>query len=169
LRRRTVIAAAADYFYTNPLKGSAVSLALNTFPFDRKHGETSLERCMDLVRDGWTLLIYPEGTRSTDGSIGRFKRGVGTLAAALGVPVVPVYIDGASTLMSKGRSLPHRASIAVRFGAPRRYRHNDDPTAIADDLRGRVHTLAGGATPKLAGVRRPRPVQHEFVPSPDSN
>jgi 1-acyl-sn-glycerol-3-phosphate acyltransferase len=169
VRRRTVVAAAADYFYTNPLKGSAVSLALNTFPFDRKDGEASLERCMELVRDGWTLLIYPEGTRSTDGSIGRFKRGVGTLAAALGVPVVPVYIEGASTLMSKGRSLPHRASINVRFGAPRRFRHDDDPIAIANDLRDRVYALARGGPTSPAPARSPRPLQHEFLPSPDSN
>jgi long-chain acyl-CoA synthetase len=142
-RRRVAVAAAADYFYSNPLKGSAVSLALNTFPFDRSDGDASLARCEALVRDGWSLLIYPEGTRSPDGSLGRFKRGVGTLAAHLGVPVVPVRLEGAASIMPKGRSIPRRADVRVVFGRPRRYRRSDDPVAIANDLHDRVEALGG--------------------------
>jgi long-chain acyl-CoA synthetase len=147
-RRRLTVAAAADYFYRSKAKASFVSLLLNTFPFDRKQrdGDKSLARCEQAVRDGWSLLIYPEGTRSTSGEIGRFKRGAGMLAARLGAPVVPVYIDGASSLMPKGRSIPRRTKIAVRFGEPARYSADTDAIDIANDLRERVVSLANGAS-----------------------
>jgi long-chain acyl-CoA synthetase len=141
VRRRLTVAAAADYFYRSKAKASFVSLLLNTFPFDREHGDESLARCEQAIRDGWSLLIYPEGTRSVDGEIGRFKRGAGIVASRLGVPVVPVHIDGASKIMPKGRSIPRRADVTVRFGEAVEYERGADPIAIANEMRGRVVAL----------------------------
>jgi 1-acyl-sn-glycerol-3-phosphate acyltransferase len=70
LRKRTVVAAAADYFYRNRITAWFVSLIFNTTPIDRKGGSglakngSHLDRLLD---QGWSLLLYPEGTRSRDG------------------------------------------------------------------------------------------------------
>jgi long-chain acyl-CoA synthetase len=140
-RRRLTVAAAADYFYTSKAKASFVSLLLNTFPFDRERGEESLARCERALRDGWSLLIYPEGTRSTTGEIGRFKRGCGLLAARTGLPVVPVHIDGAGRIMPKGSRIPRRTDVTLRFGEPVAFAPNADAIAIANDLHDRVVKL----------------------------
>jgi 1-acyl-sn-glycerol-3-phosphate acyltransferase len=141
VRHRVTVAAAADYFYTNPLKGSAVSMALNTFPFDRERGAGSLELARKAIDDGWSLLIFPEGTRSRDGEIGMFRKGVGALATSLPVPVVPVHLDGAHRLMAKGRSLPRRTAVGVRFGEPVAYAPGNDAIVVANDLQRRVAAL----------------------------
>jgi 1-acyl-sn-glycerol-3-phosphate acyltransferase len=141
-RRRLTVAAAADYFYRSKAKASFVSLLLNTFPFDRERGEESLALCERSLRDGWSLLIFPEGTRSTTGEVGRFKRGVGLLAARTGAPVVALHIEGASELMPKGRSIPRRTDVMVRIGAPLAFGRGEDAAVIADELRGRVIALA---------------------------
>src|ERR1044071_7581811 len=71
-RRRTVVAAAADHFYQHRSVASGVSLLFNTVPVSRSGGGAdALEHIQELVGDGWNLLIYAEGTRSRDGSIGR--------------------------------------------------------------------------------------------------
>ncbi len=140
-RRQLTVAAAADYFYTSKAKASFVSLLLNTFPFDRERGDESLARCEQALRDGWSLLIYPEGTRSTTGEIGRFKRGCGMLAARTGRPVVPVHIDGAGRIMAKGRSIPRRADVTVSFGDPVAFPPTADPIEIANTLQKRVVEL----------------------------
>jgi 1-acyl-sn-glycerol-3-phosphate acyltransferase len=89
------------------------------------------------------VLLFPEGTRSTDGSIGRFKRGVGVLAAETGAPVVPIAIEGARALMAKGRCVPRRARVRVTFGAPVTYTCVENPIEIANDVRARVVGLLG--------------------------
>lgn len=141
LRRKVTVAAAQDYFYSKCLRAFVVSLFLNTFPFDRHDGARSLEQCEAEIQQGWSLLIYPEGTRSTDGSIGRFKKGVAALAKRLNVPVVPVYIEGCSQILPKGCSHPQKTDIRVRFGAPVRYDNAASLAAIATDMRRRVVEL----------------------------
>src|SRR5947209_1983661 len=63
VRERTVVAAAQDYFYRRPQLGRLLSLYLNTFPFSRTGGaQAVLHASSQLLRSGWNLLIYPEGT-----------------------------------------------------------------------------------------------------------
>lgn len=142
VRRQVTVAAAKDYFYGNPLKGAGVSLLLNTFPFDRHDGQAALGTSADVIRDGWSLLLYPEGTRSQNGELQRFKRGVGELTLRTGATVVPVHIGGAHNLMSKGACFPHRTPVTVRIGAPVRYTASYDAISIANDLHQRVAALA---------------------------
>jgi 1-acyl-sn-glycerol-3-phosphate acyltransferase len=144
VRRRVTVAAAKDYFYGNAIKGAATSLLLNTFPFDRGEGaQASLGATAALIREGWSVLLFPEGTRSTDGSIGRFKRGVGALAADTGAPVVPIALEGARDLMAKGRCIPKRSHVRVTFGEPAAYTCTENPIEIANDVRARVVALIG--------------------------
>jgi 1-acyl-sn-glycerol-3-phosphate acyltransferase len=76
LRKRTVVAAAADYFYRNRLLASVVSLIFNTTPIDRNGGGMSKDgsHLDKLLDQGWNLLLYPEGTRSRSGVPGRIRR-----------------------------------------------------------------------------------------------
>ena len=81
VRERTVVGAAADYWYRRPWLGRAVGLWLNTFPFSRTGGaQEVLHRSGELLRSGWSLLVYPEGTRSVDGRLQEFLPGIGHLA-----------------------------------------------------------------------------------------
>jgi long-chain acyl-CoA synthetase len=118
-RARIAVAAAADYFYQNRPLGIAASLLLNTFPFSREHAvRTSLAYCAELIDAGWSILLYPEGTRSTSGQLQPFRSGIGLLARELGLPVVPVAVRGTHAVLPKGRSLPRRGPVSVRFGPP---------------------------------------------------
>lgn len=118
IRRRLCIAAAADYFFSNRLLAGWLSLSINAFAFSREGSiRGSLDHCGELVDNGWSLLIYPEGTRSPDGSLLPFKPGIGYLATELGIPVVPVAISGGHRILPKGAYWPLRSPVRVRFGA----------------------------------------------------
>ena len=133
LRRRTAVAAADDYFYRGRWRGGAATAVLNTFPFARSGSvRPSLEYCAELVERGWSVLIYPEGTRSPDGRLQEFERGIGVLAMRLGVPVVPVAIWGTHEVLPKGQRLPRRGAVRVRFGAPITVPRDALPAAVSE-------------------------------------
>jgi 1-acyl-sn-glycerol-3-phosphate acyltransferase len=69
---------------------------------------------------GPCVIVFPEGTRSRDGRTGDFHRGAARLAAAAGVPLVPVGLSGTGMLLPPGGSdlRPRRAIVIVRFGIP---------------------------------------------------
>lgn len=159
LCRRVCVAAAADYFFTNPVKGALVSAALNAFPFERKGPgcETSLAEAQRLLAAGQSVLIFPEGTRSKDGALQMFRRGVARLALAANVPVVPIAIRGTHDAFPKGAALPKRHAVSVRFGPPMRFAPDRDPTEVAQEIEQQVRALLaarGGVAPSFqaAGV-----------------
>src|SRR3984893_16677008 len=118
-RERTVVAAAADYWFKRPLLGNIVSLFLNTFPFSRTGGaQAQLHSSSQLLKSGWNLVLFPEGSRSPDGRIQEFKPGVGHLANETGTPVVPMHIRGAYQIMPRGQKLPLPGPVRVRIGKP---------------------------------------------------
>jgi 1-acyl-sn-glycerol-3-phosphate acyltransferase len=118
-RDRTVVAAAADYWFKHPLLGNVVSLFLNTFPFSRTGGaQAQLHSSSRLLKSGWNLVLFPEGSRSPDGRIQEFKPGVGYLAKETGTPVVPVHIQGAFQVMPRHQPLPVPGKVRVRIGKP---------------------------------------------------
>jgi 1-acyl-sn-glycerol-3-phosphate acyltransferase len=118
-RERTVVAAAADYWFKRPLLGNIVSLFLNTFPFSRTGGaQAQLHSSSQLLKSGWNLVLFPEGSRSPDGRINEFKAGVGHLANETGTPVVPMHIRGAYQIMPRGQKLPLPGPVRVRIGKP---------------------------------------------------
>jgi 1-acyl-sn-glycerol-3-phosphate acyltransferase len=129
-RKRTVVAAAADYFYRNRLIAIAVSFFFNTIPMDRKGGglEKQAAGHVDRLLDrGWNLLLYPEGTRSRSGGTGRLRRGAAVLAARHHTAIVPIRITGTREAMPPGRFWPHRIrngngskrhSVSISFGDP---------------------------------------------------
>jgi long-chain acyl-CoA synthetase len=142
LRRKTAIAAASDYFYANPVVGGLSSLVLNTFPFSRAGAvRDSFERCGMLVDQGWSVLVYPEGTRSPTGALLPFKNGIGLLARGLRLPVVPIAVTGGRDILPKNARLPRRAPVSVRFGDPITIDPNRSPGEITAMLEGAVAAL----------------------------
>lgn len=128
---------ASDYFFDSRRVRFVVSRFMNVIPIDRQAQAKSLQRslamCDDfLQRTRGNLILYPEGTRSSSGEMQAFKKGAGLFAVALGVPVVPAYIDGAHKILAKGKNVPRVGTVTVRFGEPIRFASNS-----SDALRGR--------------------------------
>ena len=118
-RSKLVVAAAADYFFTSRTRSAAAALTLNALPIDREvTGRKSSDMIRNLVDDGWSLVIYPEGGRSPDGWGQEFKGGAAYLSARTGAAVVPVFIDGTGAIYGKGMKRPKPGQSKVLFGAP---------------------------------------------------
>ena len=116
VRRRLAVAAAADYFYTSRLKGALVSLVLGTVPFAREgSSRDSLDLLKRLLGQGWSVLLFPSGTR---GPMTDVKPGFAYVAIDAGVPVVPIYLAGPEHVLPKGSHLPLPGGIAVTIGEP---------------------------------------------------
>ena len=155
LRTRVTVAAAADYFFSAPLPSLAMPLLLNAFPFSREGAvRASLEHCGDLVDAGWSVLVYPEGTRSVTGALQPFRAGSGLLAAGLRVPVVPIAVRGTHALLPKGRGRPRRGPVTVSFGYPIHFGPSEAPIVAASRLAHEVSRLLGAAPAA-------RPADHE--------
>ena len=173
-RQRTSVAAAVDYFYRNRWVAAAVSLLFSTVPIQRRGGgmeKGSADHLHRLLRQRWNLLLYPEGTRSRDGSRGKLHSGAAVLAAAHGVAILPIYVVGTRAAMPPGRSWPRRwraglflrrHPICVRFGPPIRAlpgEHRNETMARVqawfDAQEGIVPTGAPGAARPAAGDDRP--------------
>ena len=115
----------------------------NTFPLPQKSGfRRSFAYAGESVDRGYSLLVFPEGTRTPDGRLNPFMRGTGLLAAQLGVPVVPLRIEGLYELKASGRrgfAAPFRVSVI--FGEPVSFEADTDPAEIARTLEERVRAL----------------------------
>jgi 1-acyl-sn-glycerol-3-phosphate acyltransferase len=119
-REKTAVGAAKDYFFDVWWRGAFTALAYAAFPIDRAGGSGATDTAKELVRDGWSLVVFPEGGRSPDGWTQRFRHGAARLSIELQVPIVPIGIRGAYAAMPKGRSWPRpgRPPISVRYGRP---------------------------------------------------
>lgn len=164
-RRRTAVAAATDFFYAGrPLRARAVSLAFGTVPVDR-HGrgacapEVPIRR---VLREGWSLVLFAEGTRSRDGRVGPMRSGAAVLAAEHRVPIVPVFISGTGVAMPIGRQWMVRPEgggrhhISVTFGAPIEVRSGDHAGSmerVREFMRACGAELASGGEPAARAAR----------------
>ena len=183
-RRRTAVAAAADYFYRRRGTAHAMSLAFNTVPVRRDGGglaPSSASHLDLLIDERWNLLLFAEGTRSRDGSIGRLRSGAAVLALEHGIAIVPIHVSGTREAMppgqrwmhrEPGRHLSRRRPIEIRFGAPIRPRAGEHRGEVMERVRlffaasGAVTTpdepsrpgngrgaAAGGLPTRLTGAR----------------
>lgn len=146
-RRRTAVAAAADYFYDKRRNALSASLVFGTVPLDRNSGAgvgpgqtAHLDR---LFAGGGSLLVYAEGTRSRDGRVGQLRSGAAVLAAEHDLPIVPVAVAGTGVVMPRGhhwmvfktgRPGPRHA-LAIRFGEPIDACAGDRPGDVMERVR----------------------------------
>lgn len=108
--RPLAVAAAEDYWFKDTIKGLIIAGSLGAFPFPRE-GSRGLRRTEDLLAAGWSVLIYPQGTRGG----GKFRSGIGRLAAA-GAVLVPVGVIGTRHVLPKGATRPRRHRVSVHIG-----------------------------------------------------
>ncbi len=121
-RNKTATAAAKDYFFNVWWRSAFTALVYGGFPVERGGGVRATDKARELIVDGWNILVFPEGTRSPDGWVQRFRHGTARVAIEMELPVVPIAIVGAYAAMPKGRGWPKqgRPPIRVRFGRPLR-------------------------------------------------
>jgi 1-acyl-sn-glycerol-3-phosphate acyltransferase len=167
MRRKTAVAAAADYFFDTWWRATASAIVFNTFPIERRGGKLS-STPGDLLADGWNVVVFPEGTRSPDGWMERFRMGAAYLAVEHGVPVIPVGIKGSFAAMPRGRGwpIPGRPTVAVRYGDPVRPAEGESAREFAPKISAAVSALldeesttwyearrrvAAGASPSQSG------------------
>ncbi len=118
---RPVFAAAVDYWFARPVRRLLVTTLAAAVPVQRDaDGAYAALRAASapVLAAGGMVIIYPEGTRSTDGSVGRFASGAERLAADLEVRVVPVALLGTAEVLPKNGAF-HAVPVEVRFGAAR--------------------------------------------------
>ncbi|MGH3499028.1 MAG: lysophospholipid acyltransferase family protein [Nocardioidaceae bacterium] len=141
-RRRTAVAAAADYFFDTWWRATGSAVAFNTFPIERRGGTMSTTPG-DLLAAGWNVLVFPEGTRSPDGWVGEFRLGAAWLAVEHQVPVIPVAIRGSFAAMPRGRGWPRpgRMPVTVRFGDPVLAMDGESVRALGPRVRDAVARL----------------------------
>jgi len=145
LRRRMVVAAAADVWFPNRTASWFSSRCIGTIPIDRsKASRRTLELCHRLLGEGWSLLIYPEGHRSPEGELDHFKPGAAWVARRAGVPVVPLYLEGTGRVLARGEWRPRRTRVLVRAGQPIATTPDDDARALNARLQDAVLQLSGG-------------------------
>ncbi|MED5373004.1 MAG: AMP-binding protein [Myxococcota bacterium] len=115
---KLVALAAQDYFFEgNKYVVAYFERLTNLQPIDRKRGfRASLRQAIDVVRAGNVVLLFPEGTRRTDGTIGEFRPLVGWLSMETNVDILPMHLDGTFDAMPKGAVLPRGRDLSVRIG-----------------------------------------------------
>jgi 1-acyl-sn-glycerol-3-phosphate acyltransferase len=112
-----VALAAKDYFFSYPLRRFYFTNFTNLLPINRRAGlKESLEKAGKVLREGRSLLIFPEGTRSVTGEIAPFKPLIGFLALNYKADVLPAYLQGTFEALPKGGLLPRRLRIGACLG-----------------------------------------------------
>jgi long-chain acyl-CoA synthetase len=129
---------------TNSINYYLASTFFNAFPLPQRETGTrqTLRYIGDLIGEGFSVLIFPEGRRTEKGEINRFQAGVGMIAARLDVPVVPVRIEGLDRILHHTWKFPAKGKASVSFGAPMSLKGNDY-AALAVQVEEAVKQLHG--------------------------
>ena len=119
---------------------------LRAFPVQIESRDPRATReAVRLLQAGEAVMIFPEGSRSLDGRVGRFKPGAFRLAVSLGVPILPVTIAGGHEAWPPGRALPRRGKMTITYH-PLIYPGADgDARAAARELAEQTRAVIGGA------------------------
>ena len=118
----------------------------------------SADDAAELIDDGWSLVIFPEGGRSPDGWGQPFRGGAAYLAIRCGVAVVPVHLEGTGRILRKGKRTPTPSRTRVTFGAPLWPDEGEDSRRFAARIERAVAALADEASTDwyTARLRAPR-------------
>jgi long-chain acyl-CoA synthetase len=174
--------AAQDYFFESGVKRAFFENLTNLKPFDRRASlRQSIRQASEVIEQGRTVLIFPEGTRSATGELQEFKPLVGHLALVHGVDILPVHLEGTHSAMPKGSRLPVKREIVARIGPPlgaadlRRLTRELAPPAAAREVArlahaavaalrdGKVLDLSRVAAPEAVAAEREHPLVRLFA------
>jgi long-chain acyl-CoA synthetase len=128
--------------FTNSLNYYLASLFFNAFPLPQREAGTrqTLRYIGTMLGEGYSVLIFPEGKRTRHGEIAPFRPGVGMIGARLGVPVVPVRLEGLDRVLHQTWRMARRGPVRVTFGAPLAL-EGDDYATLAARVEAAVRAL----------------------------
>jgi 1-acyl-sn-glycerol-3-phosphate acyltransferase len=119
VRHSTAVAARSDYFFDKHWKAALWSLWMNVIPLERdKVNRQSIETAEEVLSAGWSLVIFPEGTRGDDDFTLPFRPGAAYLSMRTGVPVVPIHLEGTRNIFTPYTRRLRFGHTRVTFGAP---------------------------------------------------
>lgn len=122
----------------------------NAIPIDQdKPDMSSMKTVIRMLKEGWRVLVFPEGARTLDGEIGEAAPGVGMIAAKAGVPIQPVRIEGADKALPRGSGKISLARITVKVGKPillspeefKAYSSKEGYTTLTDRIMSAIRAL----------------------------
>jgi 1-acyl-sn-glycerol-3-phosphate acyltransferase len=123
-RRQVCYFAKVEYFTTPGVRGRLLAASFRSLGHvpvarsDTRSAAAVIDIGVDVLAEGRALGIYPEGTRSPDGRLHKFRTGVARLALRSGAPVVPVGLIGTREVQPPGSRTWHRGQVEVHFGPP---------------------------------------------------
>lgn len=142
-RHRTVVAAGADYFFDRRWKAMFFAFTINAIPIERQRvNRQSADRATNLLKEGWSLLIFPEGGRTHDGWGQPHRAGAAWLAVRAERAVVPVHVEGTRQILPRSGSKMRRGSTRVTFGSPLRAEPGEDARSLGERVERAVSILA---------------------------
>ena len=147
LRAITRPIAARDYWASSDFKRWLTSAVFNAVYVSRvrTEDEDPLEPLVEALKNGDSLVIFPEGTRSSKGEPQPFKSGLYHLAEQFpDVPLVPAWIDNVQRVMPKGEVVPVPILCSVSFGTPLRLEAGEDKRVFLERARAAVIALDPG-------------------------
>lgn len=123
-----------------PFVGTGCKAAGHIF-IDRRNTKAAIESLKEVEKqlvNGVCTVIFPEGTRSLNGEVGRFKRGAFQIAWDLGLPVIPLSLDGCYEVLPKGKPFVYRAPVHMHIGEPIDLKQFSDPNEAIEAVRNAV-------------------------------
>jgi long-chain acyl-CoA synthetase len=133
---------------TNRLNYYLAAFFFNTFPLPQREAgaRQTLRYIGEVTGQGYSMLIFPEGVRSQDGRIAEFRGGIGMIGSRLGLPVVPVRLEGVDRVLHMKWKMARPGRVSVTFGKPMRL-SGDDYAGLAKQVEQAVRDLpiTGGA------------------------
>ena len=121
-----------------------ITALFNAFPLPRlRDFQPAFAHAGKAMDRGFSVLVFPEGTRSAEGALARFRPGIGLLARQCGAAVLPVALKGLGELKASGRGWFRSGKLEVRVGAPIHFTTADTEAAITARLHAEVERLLG--------------------------
>lgn len=123
-----------------PFVGTGCKAAGHIF-IDRRNTKAAMESLKEVEKqlvNGVCTVIFPEGTRSLNGEVGRFKRGAFQIALDLGLPVIPLSLDGCYEVLPKGKPFVYRAPVHMHIGEPIDLKQFSNPNEAIEAVRNAV-------------------------------
>ncbi len=155
MSRYLAAGAAADYFFDVWWRRGLTGLFFNAFPVDRSGVNPRGVSAKVLLQKGVPLLVFPEGTRAKDyRKRGHFKPGGAALAAATGVPCLPVALVGAGRAHPRGSKWPKpgRLRVGVVYGEPMYARKGEVPAEFMARIKTEIERMLAEYSPKILGA-----------------
>jgi 1-acyl-sn-glycerol-3-phosphate acyltransferase len=134
---------ARDSLFRVPILGWAIT-RYGALPVPRESAapRRALEVCLMALERGRALVLFPEGTRSSDGVLQPLRRGIALLARRAAAPVVPVLVAGSHRAWPRARRLPRRSAVRLFFGNPIRFGEDESSDSFMERLASAFRALA---------------------------